>query len=110
LCFVFSFLFLFFLGLFQYGLWHLGHAFGFSVRGIHVFPHRWHVRVGSGGMSFVSIILIFSHFLLYYHDNILVYKCLCIFLCIALFGFVPMAHLLLLHSLNFYHSLPFDFL
>jgi hypothetical protein len=57
-------------------VWHLGQHFGFSVRGIHVFPHRWHVSVGSLGMSWVPIIFSFSVIfltLLYYHDNISAY-------------------------------------
>jgi hypothetical protein len=37
-------------GLFQFGDLHFGHCFGFSIRGVHLFPHRWHVSFGSSGM------------------------------------------------------------
>jgi hypothetical protein len=42
-------------GLFQYGDLHLGHCFGFSVRGVHVLPHRWHVNLGSSGMASTGV-------------------------------------------------------
>lgn len=47
--------------MFQYGDLHFGHTLGmFSVRGCHSCLHRWHVSVGSLGMSLVSIIFNFS--------------------------------------------------